>query len=185
MHQPIQISDQAPCAIVPAQPQSLQPRSSQPDEQKRPRHYGQLQQQMLQQGEDLSASLHQHSQLLNKLGEQSLSSWYGCRESASLTRQQAFAAVDRATSIEPEIAQLNRTIQRQLQQFDAQLQISTQTLRQEVAQKVGQYRRHVQQQSEQCRDRLKLTSPNQPGLGVPQLSPAQKLFQSTTLRSLE
>lgn len=181
MHQPTHTSAQTLSAIVPVQPSQLAtqpqpPQNSSQTPNSPPAH------QPLQRGQDLSDSLHQHSQLLDRLGEQSLSSWYRCRESASLTRQQAFAAVDRATTVDPEIAQLNRTIQQQLHLFDAQLQISTRTLRQEVAQKVGQYRRHVQQQSQQCRDRLGLSHADPSGPATPQLSPAQKLFQATTLR---
>ena len=129
----------------------------------------------------MSASIHQHTPILDAVGDQSLRSWYNCRETASLTRQQAFAAVDRATTLDQEIAQLNRNIQQQLQQFDAQLKASGQTLRQEVAQKVEQYHRHIQQQSNRCRNRLNLDEHDQPAWTSAHRNQAQRLFQSTTL----
>ncbi len=129
----------------------------------------------------MAASIHGHSTILDAMGDQSLRSWYNCREAASNTRQQAFAAVDRATSVDAEIAQINRSIQRQLQQFDTQLKASSQTLRQEVAVKVGQYHRHMQQQSNHCRNRLNLDEHDQPAWTSAHRNQAQRLFQSTTL----
>lgn len=185
MHQSIHTSAQEPCAIVPVPPVALTAQTAaqpQASDQNNSHHYSQLQQQTVQQGHNLSASIHQHSPLLKAIGDQSLRSWYNCREAASLTRQQAFAAVDRATTIDQEIAQLNRNIQQQLQQFDTQLKESSQTLRQEVAQKVGQYHRHMQQQSNHCRNRLNLDEHDQPAWTSAHRNQAQRLFQSTTLR---
>lgn len=179
MHQPIHTSAQASCAIAPVPPAPLTGQASPQDYQHR---YGQLQLQTVQQCHNLSASVHQHTPILEAVGDQSLRSWYNCRETASLTRQQAFAAVDRATTVEQEIAQLNRNIQQQLQQFDAQLKASGQTLRQEVSQKVSQYHRHVQQQSNHCRNRLNLDEHDQPAWTSAHRNQAQRLFQSTTLR---
>ncbi len=182
MHPPIHTPAQEPCAIVPVQPAHLTaPTAAQPQSLPSDHRYGQLHQQTLQQGHSLSASIHQHTPILEAVGDQSIRSWYNCREAASLTRQQAFAAVDRATTVDQEIAQLNRNIQLQLQQFDAQLKTSGQTLRQEVAHKVAQYHRHVQQQSNRCRNRLNLDEHNQPAWTSAHRNQAQRLFQSTTL----
>lgn len=181
-HTPAQEPCQATSQIVPVPPAHLTTQSAIPPQASQPHRYSQLQQQTVQQGHSLSASLQQHSALLEALGDQSLRSWYNCRESASLTRQQAFAAVDQATTVDQEIAQLNRSIQQQLQQFDAQLKASSQTLRQEVAQKVAQYHRHMQQQSNHCRNRLNLDEHDQPAWTTAHRSQAQRLFQSTTLR---
>ena len=188
MHQSIHNTPaQEPCAIVPVTPAypiattTAQPPHSQ-DPSRDPGHrYGQLQQQTVQQCHTMAASIHGHSTILDAMGDQSLRSWYNCREAASNTRQQAFAAVDRATSIDAEIAQINRSIQRQLQQFDTQLKASSQTLRQEVAVKVGQYHRHMQQQSNHCRNRLNLDEHDQPAWTSAHRNQAQRLFQSTTL----
>ncbi len=188
MHQPNHPLAAKPGAIVPvpavhsgfttgAEPaQPLTPAAVQPNS------YGHLQQQTVEQSQAMSWGVHSHSPILEGLGDQSIRSWYNCRAAASLTRQQAFAAVDRATTVDQKIAQINRSIQQQLQQFDAQLKASGQTLREEVAQKVGQYHRHVQQQSNRCRNRLNLDEHNQPAWTSAHRNQAQRLFQSTTLR---
>lgn len=193
MHQPIhttaQEMAQASNTIIPTPSEPLATQSeqqaTQPYHHAHPDHlsqqYDQLHQQTTAQAQAMSQGIQSHSPMLDAIGEQSLRSWYNCREAASLARQQAFAAIDKATMLDQEIAQLNRNIQKQLQQFDHQLKASGQTLRQEVAQKVGQYHRHVQEQSEHCRSRLNLAESAQ----APQPSPrhqAQRLFQATALR---
>lgn len=183
MHQPIHTPAQEPRAIVPVQPGHLTAQTAAQPQPLQPNHrYGPLHQQTVQQGDIMSARIHQHSPILEAVGDQSLRSWYNCRETAGLVRQQAFAAVDQATTVDQEIAQLNRSIQQQLQQFDSQLKASGQTLRQEVAQKVGQYHRHMQQESNRCRNRLNLDEHAQPAWTSAHRNQAQRLFQSTTLR---
>lgn len=202
MHQPSYSPVQEPGAIAPspihplppvpqatpAHPQSSHQEPNQASSQEssqassQAQGYGQLQQQMAQQWGSLTDSVKAHSPLLDEVSGRSLKSWYNCRESARNTRQQAFAALDAATRLEAEIAQLDHSIQQQLQQFDQQLTISAQTLRQEVAQKVGQFHRHIQQQSSRCRDRLKLEAENPPRWTESQREQAQQLFKKTTLR---
>lgn len=141
-----------------------------------------LQAAIAQQWEDLSLDLADHTPLLAAIATTSDQARSHRSQAAIATGQAAQAALAAATQIEEDIARLNRSIQQQLQQFDAQLAIAAQTTHQEVNQKVSQLRRHIQQQSNSCRAALNLDADDQPRWTSAHRHRAARLFQATTLR---
>ncbi|NJN32395.1 MAG: hypothetical protein HC824_19695 [Synechococcales cyanobacterium RM1_1_8] len=167
MGQPVQSP-----APVPALPSAAQPHP-----------YSNDQAQLLQHSAALVEAVRSHSPQLQALADQSLQGWFNCRQAADATNQAALSALERATHLEAETAQLNRSIHRQLRMFDRQLKIASVTLHQEVAQKVGQVHRHIQQQSNHCRNRLNLDADQRPSYSEAHRSQVNRLFVQRSLQT--
>lgn len=141
-----------------------------------------LQAAICQTWQDFGPSLLDQAALLDAIAQTSHQSRLVRNQAASATGQASQVALALATEVEGDIAQLNNSIHEKLQQFDAQLKIASQTMHQEVDQKVSQLRRHIQQQSNTCRARLARSGDRQESWVSGGRRPLHQCLAQTTLR---